>query len=115
MTLAKTWHPDKVLEEERKDEALAYYTHLTKAYETLHDDHKRAIYDDDQISDEDFFTIKLGPLRINLFMVFIASSGISVAYFASKKFGLISTADKGGACPVDHKTRNEMVAIAKSK
>ena len=42
--LAKRWHPDKVGED---PEALAYYTHISQAYETLYDDHKRAIYDDD--------------------------------------------------------------------
>ena len=115
LTLAKAWTLDKSLDEDQKDDALAYYTHLTKVYETLHDDDKRAIYDEDQISDEDFFTLQLGPLRINLFLVFIVSSGISVAYFASKKMGLLSSVqDKGGACPIDHKSRDEMVQIAKN-
>ena len=43
---------------------------MTKAYEILSDDHKRAIYDEESISDQEFFTISIGPLRINLFLVF---------------------------------------------
>ena len=41
LNLAREFHPDK------KPEALAFFTHATKAYETLHDEHKRAAYDDD--------------------------------------------------------------------
>ena len=69
------------------DEALKYFTHVSKAYETLHDNHKRAIYDDDQISDEDFFTIQMGPVKINLFIMFFVTAGLSGAYFLNKKFG----------------------------
>ena len=28
LTLAKAWHPDKILDEDQKDDALAYYEHL---------------------------------------------------------------------------------------
>ena len=52
LAIAREFHPDKVGD---NDEALAYFTHVSKAYETLYDEHKRAIYDDESISDEDFF------------------------------------------------------------
>ena len=80
------WHPDKV----QGDDALKYFTHVSKAYETLYDDHRRAIYDEESISDEDFFTIQLGPLRINLFMAFFASLGGFVVYFSYTKLYLRS-------------------------
>ena len=60
LALARDWHPDKfegVEDKTKADEALKYFTHVSKAYEHLYDDHKRAIYDDESISDEDFFTI----------------------------------------------------------
>ena len=41
LNLAREFHPDK------NPEALDYFTHATKAYETLHDTHKRAAYDDE--------------------------------------------------------------------
>ena len=64
LKLARQYHPDKM------PDALEYFTHVTKAYETLGDPHKRAVYDDESITDEEFFTISLGPLKINLFTVF---------------------------------------------
>ena len=78
----------------------------------MHDDHQRAIYDEEQISDEDFFTIKIGPLSINLFSLFFVSLGLSGAYIGYIKF--IAKKDKGGACPIDHKNREEMVKLAKA-
>ena len=54
LRIAKEWHPDKV---DGHPEALAYFTHVSQAYETLFDDHKRAIYDEDQIEDAEYFTV----------------------------------------------------------
>ena len=62
---ARMFHPDK------NPEALEYFTHVTKAYETLGDDHKRAIYDEESITDEEFFTFKIGPVKVNMFTVFM--------------------------------------------
>ena len=62
---ARQYHPDKM------PEALEYFTSVTKAYEILSDHHKRAIYDEESISDEEFFTLRIGPLKINLFTVFM--------------------------------------------
>ena len=45
MKIAKEFHPDK------NPESLAYFTEVSKAYETLYDDHKRAIYDEDSLTD----------------------------------------------------------------
>lgn len=65
---------------------MKYFTHVTKAYENLSDDHKRAIYDDDSIPDSDFFSIKLfGNLKINLLFGFICSFGIFFAYYTKNK------------------------------
>ena len=112
LALAKTWHPDKV---GGNDEALIYFTHVSKAYETLHDNHKRAIYDDESISDEDFFTIQIGPVRINLFIMFFVSAGCSIGYFLNKKYGFLTGKSNSNACPVDHKNRIEMIKIANEK
>ena len=48
---AREFHPD------RRPECLEYFTHVTKAYETLSDTQKRAVYDDEQISDADYFSV----------------------------------------------------------
>ena len=47
---AREFHPDK------RPECLDFFTHVTRAYETLSDEHKRAVYDDESIPDEDYFT-----------------------------------------------------------
>ena len=65
---------------------MAYYTHISKAYEILYDNHKRAIYDDESIPDEEFFTIYIGPVPINLFMVFSISCVGAVGYFGFRYF-----------------------------
>ena len=72
---------------------------MTKAYETLSDVQKRAIYDDEQMSDEAFFSIKIGNYDVNLLNIIMGTALIGVGYFASKKFG---GQNKEGACPVDH-------------
>ena len=55
-----------------------YFTHVTKAYETLSDDQKRAIYDEESVTDEEFFTINFTlerpfpiHIRLNLFNTFL--------------------------------------------
>ena len=87
-----------------------YFTHVTKAYENLYDDHKRAIYDDDTISDEDFFSIQIGPFKINLFLVFIVSSISSVSFLIYRRFYL-GARDTSRNCPVNHEQRQEMAQI----
>ena len=91
MKIAKQWHPDKFenLPQEESEKALAYFTHVSKAYEHLYDNHKRAIYDDDSISDSDYFTLKIGKIKINLVYVFMISLGSSVLYFAGRRYGLL--------------------------
>ena len=101
MKIAKEWHPDKV---DGHSEALAYFTHVSNAYETLHDDHKRAIYDDDSIEDAEFFSVQVGPVKINLFVVFILSLGTSIGFFGAKRLGFIGGGTNNpNACPIDHK------------
>ena len=108
--IAKKWHPDKV---DGNDEAVKYFTHVTQAYETLYDDHKRAIYDDDTIPDSEYFSVAVGPLKVNVLVLFIVCTGASAAYFLNRKFGFIgSGGSKEGACPVDHGQRQEMARMA---
>jgi len=52
-------------------EALEYFTQVAKAYETLSNPQKRAVYDEESITDEEFFTIRIGRLKINLFSMFL--------------------------------------------
>ena len=51
LSKAREFHPDK------RPDCLEFFTHVTKAYETLSDEHKRAIYDDESIPDEEYFTL----------------------------------------------------------
>ena len=76
LSKAREFHPDK------RPECLAYFTHVTKAYETLYDEHKRAIYDDESIPDEEYFTLQLGQYKVNLFTVAMAVSMVGMSYVA---------------------------------
>jgi len=101
LQLARDFHPDK------HPEALEYFTHATKAYETLHDDHKRAIYDDEMTSDADFFSMEIGGNKINLLLVFTVL-GVSAASFIVY-LKVTAGPPTEGRCPIDHAKRNEMV------
>ena len=74
LSKAREFHPDK------RPDCLAYFTHVTKAYETLYDDHKRAVYDDESIPDEEYFTLQFGQTKINLFTLGMGVSMIGMAY-----------------------------------
>eukprot|EP00347_Sterkiella_histriomuscorum_P010936 403374366 len=93
LNLAKVYHPDK------NSSSLEYFTHVSKAYETLSDPQKRAIYDDDQIPDEEFFTIRIGKLKINLFTTFMISLFGCAGYYAY--YLLIVKQRDVNTCPVD--------------
>ena len=80
---------------------------MSHAYETLYDDHKRAIYDDDQIDDKEYFTLQVGPVRINLFVLFFSALGLS-----GYVFWINRNKPKEGACPIDHTSRLEMAKLA---
>ena len=88
--MARQYHPDK------NPEALEYFTHVTKCYETLYDDHKRAIYDEDSLTDQEFFTIRMGPLKLNLLFVFPITLVLFLGYFGMKFY------NKKSDCPIDH-------------
>lgn len=92
MNIVKNWHPDKV------PEAVEYFTAVNKAYETLIDDHKRAAYDEDQLTDKEFFSIQVGPMKVNLFLVF----GLSVASFIGTVLYMKFANTKKNDCPIDH-------------
>ena len=55
---------------------------MTKAYDTLYDDHRRAVYDDESIPDDEYFTLQIGSRKINLFTVAMAFSMIGMTYFS---------------------------------
>ncbi len=97
---AREFHPD------RRPECLEYFTHCTKAYEILSDNQKRAVYDDEQISDKDFFSVQIGPYKVNLIGVMLSTALVGVGYFGYIKLNQINNE---GACPLNHKTRNEMI------
>ena len=61
------------------------------------DDHKRAIYDEESLSDQEFFTLHLGPLKVNMMIAFPVAFIGFVGYFGYKYFG-----KKKGPCPIDH-------------
>ena len=63
-TVARRYHPD------RNPKALEYFTHVTKAYETLVDDQKRAVYDEERMTDEEFFKLHVGPFSFSLIRLF---------------------------------------------
>jgi len=105
LSKAREYHPDK------RPECLDFFTHVTKAYEVLSDDHKRANYDDEQIPDEEYFTVTVGGAKINMFTVLSVTAvtlvAFNVAYFSgalSKVFPTDNTR-KEGACPIDHTSR----------
>lgn len=101
---ARDFHPDK------RPECLEYFTHVTKAYETLSNEHKRAVYDDEQISDEDFFSVKVAGVKVNMLSAMLAVSTVGISYFLYHR---MAQKQKEGACPVDHKQRQEMIASRK--
>ncbi|TNV75345.1 hypothetical protein FGO68_gene9190 [Halteria grandinella] len=93
---AREFHPDK------NPEALEYFTQCTKAYETLIDDQKRAAYDEESITDEEYFTIRIGPIKINLFTVAMISCVGAFSYYVYYLTILKPQQDKNN-CPIDHK------------
>ena len=103
---AKEYHPDK------RPENLDYFTKIQQAHEILIDDHKRAIYDEEAISDEEFFTINIGGMKVNMFTVFmLACTGC----FGLAGYKYFYAGSQEGACPVDHKARHEMVSAGKTR
>ena len=85
---------------------------MTKAYETLSDPVKRAVYDDDQISDDDFFSLNVAGFKVNLLNLFMGTAVCAMAGLAAKKY---TEGQKEGACPVDHKARAEMVDVERKR
>ena len=106
MAKAREFHPDK------RPDCLDFFTHVTRAYETLSDEHKRAVYDDESIPDEDYFTVQVGSTKINLFTVAMGVSMIGMGYVGYVQcFGGSGNQGQAG-CPIDHTSRQEMVQIA---
>ena len=99
LSKAREFHPDK------RPECLEFFTHVTRAYETLSDEHKRAIYDDESIPDEEYFTLQVGQTKINLFTIAMAVSMVGMGYVAYVQyFGAVKAAE-GSSCPIDHSSR----------
>ncbi len=91
---AREFHPD------RRPDCLEYFTHVTRAYEVLSDPQKRAIYDEEQVSDEDYFKVKIGPVKVNLLGVMMSTSLVAIGYYGYLKLNGKNDEDK---CPVNHK------------
>ena len=76
---------------------MEYFTAVTKAYETLYDDAKWADYDEESLSDKEFFTIWLAGIPINLYYVFFSLILVSGGLVVKKYFF-----DKWeSACPIE--------------
>ena len=73
---------------------------MTRAYEVLSDPQKRAIYDDEQVSDEDYFKVKVGPVKVNLLGVMMSTSLVAIGYYGFLK---LNGKPDENACPVNHK------------
>jgi curved DNA-binding protein CbpA len=106
---AREFHPDKRPD---CDATLKYFTHVTKAYETLSDDHKRAIYDDDSIPDEEYFTVTIAGVKVNLF-VLIVLIGTSAVGYGGYRFWTKRRSMMG--CPIEIKDRTEMIEAGRKK
>ena len=109
LSKAREYHPDK------RPECLEYFTHVTNAYDTLNDPHKRAIYDDESIPDEDYFTVYVGSQKINLFTVFTVGTFFGAGLLIYAKFFSKSAETTEGKCPIEHSRRNEFAEIAREK
>lgn len=75
LSKAREYHPDK------RPQCLEYFTHVTKAYDTLSDQQRRAIYDDESIPDEEYFTIEVGDRKVNLFTIVSVSAFLGLGAF----------------------------------
>ena len=62
------------------------------------------------MTDEAFFSIKIGKFNVNILNVIMGTALIGVGYFASTKLG---SQKKEGACPVDHSERSDLIKFAK--
>jgi len=91
--LAKKYHPDKT------QEYLEYFTHVNKAYETLINDHQRAIYDEESMTDEEFFTISFGPVKVNMFTLFLLLAASCVGFWGLKVYKKMKSTKEN--CPID--------------
>ena len=107
LSKAREFHPDK------RPDCLDYFTHVTRSYEILHDEHKRAVYDDESIPDEEYFTLQVGETKVNLFTVGMGVSMLGMAYFAYVQYFGAVRAAKASGCPIDHTARQEMVEIGR--
>lgn len=74
---------------------------IVRAYQTLSDDSERAVYDESLIKPGDYYTVRLGPLRISLKLLFLTSLGCLGLAFLSKP-EVVETDEE---CPSEHKVR----------
>ena len=104
---AREFHPDK---RPGCDATLKYFTHVTKAYETLGDEQKRAIYDDESIPDEEYFKVSVGGIKVNLFVICGLVALAAVGFGVRKVYTRTMDA---GKCPLEHRERQDMVNTGK--
>ena len=66
------------------------------------DVHKRAIYDDESIPDEEYFTVQVGSFKINLFTFFTGGTFLGLGFLIYAMYFSKSSETTEGKCPVNH-------------
>mmetsp|Transcript_10541 Transcript_10541/g.20272 ORF Transcript_10541/g.20272 Transcript_10541/m.20272 type:complete len:224 (-) Transcript_10541:1629-2300(-) len=96
LSLARKLHPDLQLNPSTE------FSFIVQAYQTLSDDYQRAVYDESLLKPQDFYTLNLGPLKVSLKLLFLASLGcFSFAILSKPEQTTLDDQD----CPSEHKVR----------
>jgi curved DNA-binding protein CbpA len=77
------------------------FSFIVRAYQTLSDEVERARYDESLVGPEDAFTVKIGPLRVSLKLLFFTSLGCLGVALATRH----TEAEIAEDCPSEHKVR----------
>ena len=99
LKLARKFHPDL-----QKEPSVIYiqleFSYIAQAYQTLMDDKAKADYDERILTNDDYYSIKLGKVSLSLKYIFIISLGIFIFVLAS------SDEDKSeDLCPNSYKLK----------
>jgi hypothetical protein len=100
LNLARKFHPDLQTSPSVKPRQTEF-SFIVRAYQTLTDEIERARYDEALVGPEDAFTVKVGPLRVSLRLLFITSLGCLGVALATRH----SEAEIAEDCPSEHKVR----------
>ena len=98
-------HPDRCLEDQ-KELSEKIFPKINEAYKTLSNIEKREKYDLEQLSDKEFFSFRIGGVRVSLFWIVGLTGAVAIYYSCYEKIDYIL---KGGnKCPVDHKSKRKI-------